>query len=302
MTDFDRFSIRPLTLVNEIKQVAALQKVIFADQVDSQIAIHSLIHYARNGGQVIGAFEGELLVGYLVAFLGTDSRDPRRPAMANLKLVLEALAVHPDYRSIGLAMRLALALRDWMMQQGIRLVTCAFDPLSSRSAYVLVRKMGMIVPTFLPDYYGYAADSNSSLESTDQMLAEWWVTRNRVEEHLFGRRKALSLKNYLDANVPLINPAILQDASSRVEPSEGSFDFADNVMLMVELPVDFAAIAHQNEALASAWRQHARAVFEAVFRNGYVVTDFLYETYEGQPRAFYLLSYDGPMLTVDLDK
>lgn len=296
MTQDFEFTIRSLTRPDELIWVIELQDQI-CDDSRFDVPLSSLIDFARNGGQLIGAFDGQLLVGFLIAFLGTDSRDPHRPAMANLKLVLDRVGVHPDYRNVGLATQMALRLRDISIKQGIRLTTYAYDPLNSREANLLIRKLGAIAKNYMPDYYGIRDD----LLQTDCMIAEWWVTHNRVEERLFGNRGNLTLDQYLEADTPIINPTYINGSEdNQVKPYAEGVTIPEKSMMLVEIPTDFPAIGLTNPTLAAEWQYHIRDVFLTIMANGFVATDFLYETYENRQRAFYLMSFDGPRLTLNL--
>jgi predicted GNAT superfamily acetyltransferase len=59
---------------------------------------------------------------------------------------------------------------------------------------------------------------------------------------------------------------------------------------MAENPANFQALKRKDNALAHAWRQHTRELFEACFAAGYLVTDFLHETVGGWRRSFYVLT------------
>ena len=122
------YTVRSLTRVDELTQLLDLQDIT-NDRFDEHLSLTMLIDLVRNGGHVIGGFDGQFLIGFLVAFMGTDSRDPHRPAMANLKLALNRIVVHPDYRSVGVATQMALRLWEIANNQGIRLLTYAFHPL-----------------------------------------------------------------------------------------------------------------------------------------------------------------------------
>ncbi len=278
------YVVRSLTRADELVQLMGLQELVCGQVPDYQLRYHTLIDIARNGGQILGAFDGQQIVGFLVAFLGTDSRDPHRPAMANLKLSLSRLAVQPEYRGVGLATQMMLRLRDIMIKQGIRLLTYAFDPLSSREAYLLIRKLGVIAKALRPDYYGMNGDG-----PTDRLVAQWWVTHNRVEERLFGKRKALTLGHYLEADTPIVNPARWQ--ANQAVPFSERVSIPSRPLLLVEIPVEAGKLAYQ-------WQFHIRDALLVLTEYGYVVTDFLIESYEGRQHAFYVLSFDGPRLTI----
>lgn len=294
------FVIRPLSTTDALLRVVELQRLIYTDDAPNILQAYTLIELARNGGQLLGAFdENDQLVGYLISFLGLHLTEPSRPAMANLKLVFDRVAVHPDYRGIGIAFQLALRLRDIMKKQGIRLATHTFDPLDSRAAYFAIGKLGAIAKDYEEDYYGREFDDNDMPGSADRVSAEWWVTQNRVDERLEGTRLRLALKQYMDAETPLLNPT--EQENNLVYPYDAPIAVpAKRQMLLLEIPHDFPTIERNDRQLAQQWQQHVRDGLTTILGAGYVVTDFLYEMFEGRARAFYVLSFDGPQFTVQL--
>jgi predicted GNAT superfamily acetyltransferase len=62
------------------------------------------------------------------------------------------------------------------------------------------------------------------------------------------------------------------------------------MIALVEIPADFQAMKARDVTLARAWRQHTRALFEAAFKSGYLVTDFFREPMGDRLRAFYAIS------------
>src|SRR3972149_13507 len=60
-------------------------------------------------------------------------------------------------------------------------------------------------------------------------------------------------------------------------------------LLLAETPPDFQALRAADLGLARAWRDHSRPLFEEAFRQGYLVTDFVYLRGETWPRAYYIL-------------
>ncbi len=290
-------TIRQLYTADEILPLMDLQRLVYGDD-PALLRLYTLIDIARNGGQVLAAFEGDLLVGFLVAFLGLDSRDPRRLAMTNLKLVLERIAVHPDYRNSGVATQMARHLREIAMQQGIRLITYAFNPQDSRAAYLWIGKLGAIAKQYVSDYYGVTDDEGVLVGSSDRLIAEWWITQNRVDERLFGKRIRLGLSQYLEAETPIINPTI-EDGDYLV-PTAEPIAIPDKQMLLLEIPTNAMTLLQSAPELSIRWKQHLRDGLAVLTNHGFVITDFLYTDYEGRTRAFYLFSYDGPQSTIQL--
>ena len=61
-------------------------------------------------------------------------------------------------------------------------------------------------------------------------------------------------------------------------------------LLLVEIPADFLALKAARPDLAAGWRMRKRAVFEALFAQGYLATDFVHVP--GEPaHSYYVLSY-----------
>jgi predicted GNAT superfamily acetyltransferase len=253
-----------------------------------------LFSLANHGGHVLAAFVGGHMAGVLVGFLGTSEQDSERPAMAGLQIVSKRMVVLPDYRNHGIGYALKRAQRRLALQQGVRLVTWTFDPLLSTNAHLNVRKLGVTCHVYHENYYGTddVGDGLVTLGTSDRLLAEWWVTNRRVEERLHGNRGDLTLRQYLQANTTIVNAATLTSDGALL-PAETLHQPASS-MALLEIPLHYPDMVRDNPALATRWREHGRRVFEQLFTSGFMVTDFIRESYEGRERAFYLLTYNGP--------
>lgn len=281
-------SIRPLYALSEMHAAVDLQKTYWGSDLESVVPAHMLFSLASHGGHVLAAFDGDRMAGVLIGFLGTDN-DYDRPAMANLQIVSKRMVVSPEYRNRGLAYQLKVAQRDLAMKQGVRLITWTFDPMLAPNAHLNVRKLGAICPRFRENYYGTESEGGlAMLGMSDRLFVEWWVTHHRVKERLEGQRAGLTLQQYLDADVPLINPSTLS-ADGLPEPPARTVDVVGS-MALLEIPPDFNAVVRQDESLALSWRLHIREQIQLLLRAGYVVTDFLRASYQGRDRVFYLLS------------
>ncbi len=284
--------IRSLRALDDLRPMVDLQRVYWGDDLESVIPAHMLFSLANHGGHVLGAFDEGKPVGMLVGFLGTNMKDPNRPAMANLEMFSKRMVVLPEYRGQGLGFRLKLAQREIAVNKGVRLVVWTFDPVLALNAHLNVRKLGAVCSTFYENYYGTSGEGGlATFGMSDRLLAEWWVTNRRVEERLSGSRKDLGLNQYLDANTPILNPSSLSDdgillPAEQVATPEGA-------LALLEIPTRYPTLEANNPQLGQAWRLHVRLAFRQVISRGFVVTDFLTEEYEKRERSFYLLSYNG---------
>jgi predicted GNAT superfamily acetyltransferase len=280
--------IRALNSLEELSEVEALQQLIW-DAPSMVVYRPMLISFTRNGGSVIGAINDRRVVGFVLSYLGVESPDADRPAMANLKLVSQRMGILPEYRNLGIGYELKLAQRRFAVEQGLRLITWTFDPLRSRNAHLNIRKLGAIAREYYRDYYGTELSPMVSLRSSDRLLAEWWVTSNRVEQRVRGGRSALFVTQYLDANARILNPSAVGKAGlahpcDRAEKPESN-------LVLVEIPNDYDAMVSYDPELAQAWRAHIRDTLEGVMRSGYAIIDFIHGSHEGRQRGFYALSY-----------
>src|SRR5262249_42600686 len=152
--------------------------------------------------------------------------------MANLEIFSKRMIVLDDHRGQGIGYRLKLAQRDIAMRQGIRLVTWTFDPLLSTNAHLNIRKLGAISQVYLDDYYGTQDEGGlTTLGSSGRLVAEWWVTNRRVEERINGKRGDLTLKQYLQAFTPILNPTSA-GAEGLPLPSDGSHEPSSSLALL----------------------------------------------------------------------
>jgi predicted GNAT superfamily acetyltransferase len=126
----------------------------------------------RIGGQVLGAFEGEKIVGFAMALPGFRAGQPY--------LHSHMLAVLPEYRDLGLGRRLKLAQRDDAIARGFELMEWTFDPLEIKNAHLNIARLGAICRRYYPDFYGPSSSPLQGGLPTDRLYAEWWLRSPRV--------------------------------------------------------------------------------------------------------------------------
>lgn len=286
--------IRRLESVEEFQAVEALQRQIWPGAESEVVPMHVLTTVAHNGGLVMGAFapaaSGQQMVGFVFGFLGTDEASPGRPAMARLKHCSHMLGVLPEYRDSGLGYRLKLAQRQFVLRQGIRLITWTYDPLESRNAYLNIAKLRTVCRTYLREVYGQMADALNAGLPSDRFQVEWWITSRRVKQELdeAAPRKTLTLESFTSAGAEILNPTTAT-ASGLPCPSEREPLPAGRIAL-AEIPADFQAIKTRDMGLARAWRDHTRTLFESLFQADYLAIDFVHERLGERRRSFYVLS------------
>ncbi len=267
-------TIRMLHSPAEMREAVELQKIYWGDDMSDIVPLHMLLSMAHYGGQVLGAFIGDRMVGLLMGFLGAKiQQGVRSQAADSLLLMSKRMVVLPDYRNYKIGERLKLAQRDYAIEHGIQLVTWTFDPLLSRNAYLNLHKLGAVGQAYQTDFFGQDA-ANPTL-SGDRLVANWWVMHPHTQDR--------SPRAYSDA--PTAN-TVEGLWPGRIEVHAGTVQ-------LLELPSDFQALQRTEPAAAAAWRAHMREAFQSLLSNGYIATDLLRQN----DRSFYVFTQDDGSFT-----
>lgn len=295
-------SLRILDTPDEMSAVEELQRLVWTGSETEVVPVHMLLASAHNGGLIIGAFDTgdeqdpHPLVGFVFGFPGIYST----PDGPRLKHCSHMMGVHPDFRDSGLGFALKRAQWQMVRHQGLDRITWTYDPLLSRNAHLNIGKLGAVCNTYLCDEYGALRDGINRGLSTDRFQVDWWVNSQRVN-HRLGKqaRRRLDLAHYFAAGAEVINPSQVgadgwpHPASS--PPDSSAWLEGEISLLLVEIPPDFLAIKAADPALAIDWRNYTRSLFEELFDNGYLATDFVYLP-GSNPRSFYVLSHGNSIL------
>jgi predicted GNAT superfamily acetyltransferase len=164
--------IRKCQSLDDFQLCVALQREIW-QEADLEIEPATAFVVAANtGGQVLGAFDGERLAGFILAVAGIRDGVPY--------LHSHMTGIHADFRDRGIGRRLKLFQRDEALIRNIRLICWTFDPLEFRNAYFNLNRLGAICRTYLPNFYGVTSSPLHHGLATDRLLAEWLLDSPRV--------------------------------------------------------------------------------------------------------------------------
>jgi len=145
------------------------------DVVPSQMYVVAV----KIGGQVLGAFVENRIVGFVLAYPGI--REGKAYLHSHMAAVL------PRYRDLGIGRSLKLAQRDDALRRGIDLIEWTFDPLQTRNAYFNICRLGVVCRRYLPDVYGSTSSPLHAGLPTDRLVAEWHLGSARVAAVLAGK-------------------------------------------------------------------------------------------------------------------
>lgn len=274
--------IRRLETVEEFRLAEEVQREIWGMQDATEVVpSHLLLTAQKNGGLVLGAFDGDRMVGYLFGFLGrTEEGKPKHCS--------HQMGVLAPYRGQGIGEALKARQRKFVMQQGLDLVTWTYDPLESVNAHLNIAKLGAICRTYLRNVYGELQDELNVGLPTDRFQVEWWVHSPRVASRFSGKVPSPSreLDEVLAGGGRVVNEVHF-DATGLPEPV--AWEPVQAPVVLVEIPANVQQIKAQNMNLARDWRFLTRAIFETYFDDGYTVVDFITRVEDGRRRSFYAL-------------
>jgi predicted GNAT superfamily acetyltransferase len=182
--------IRSLTELEEFDQCVELQNEVWSYDASGMMSQKVFLLASRIGGQVLGAYDGEVLVGYAMSLPGVRN--------GHAYLHSHHLAVKAGWRDAGVGRRLKLAQRDDALARGFELMEWTFDPLEIKNSYLNFAKLGAISRRYRPNFYGA---SNSPLHGglpTDRIYAEWWLNSERVKRALAGEPAAIDVEETIE--------------------------------------------------------------------------------------------------------
>lgn len=293
-------TIQPILELAKISAVEPLEQAIWGISDLEVTCTHTLHALVENGGSLIGAYDAERLIGFVLG-IPALIKDNTRPLAERLKLYSYMAGVLPAYQGQGIGCRLKLAQREEALRQGFRLITWTYDPLESLNAHLNIGKLGATCHTYQRHFHGDLGGINAGLP-TDRFNVDWWLDSDAVKQKVAGEKRplrlgsgqALSLPSLIAHGAVILNPAIINSAGLPVPPEAIAPPKSvthPNAPALVEIPTSIRAIKEQDFALAETWRLHTRQLFETAFAQEFVVSDFVMDRDEnGRSRSYYLLT------------
>jgi predicted GNAT superfamily acetyltransferase len=165
-------TIRPLHSLSDFHRCVEIARQVWAD---TELHTEPHVTYViadHTGGQVLGAFEGDTMVGFTKAYVGLHDSTPY--------LHSHMAAVLPTHRDRGIGRQLKLAQREEALRRNIRLIEWTFDPLETKNAHFNLNRLGTVSRRYIPDFYGITTSPLHRNMPTDRLLVEWHLDSPRV--------------------------------------------------------------------------------------------------------------------------
>lgn len=238
---FRRLRSRP-----DLEQTERLQREVFGVSERDLASYSILVIIPKTGGEVLGAFDGDRLAGFIWGYGGYVGGRPL--------LVSDLMAVDPAYRG-GLGFALKALQGAVALASGFETAIWTVDPLRAANARLNFERLGAYSNAYARDVYGsdFAEGLYGGMPS-DRLTVTWPLASARVAQRLLHGHAPLAPA--APAATPKYAPGL---AVARAR---------------VTIPADIDALLARDPVAARRWRFAVREQLEAAFSSGYAITAF----------------------------
>jgi predicted GNAT superfamily acetyltransferase len=206
-----------------------LQKEIWGFQDLELLPVRLFVVATKVGGQVFGAYDGQHMIGFLIAIPGV------KPG-GGAYLHSHMMGVLPEYRNRHVGRMLKARQREEALSRGISLIEWTFDPLELKNAFFNLEKLGAVVRRYVLNQYGTTTSHLHGGLPTDRCIAEWHLDSARVDSMLRGdparmnATERISVPNDI-ADLRQADPARAREIQRRI--SESFLEFLSGGLAVV---------------------------------------------------------------------
>ncbi|MGG0654934.1 GNAT family N-acetyltransferase [Rummeliibacillus pycnus] len=252
------------------KEMELVQQVELAVWGTNPIPTHQTLTAVKHGGTVIGAFDGEKIVGFCYGFAGFEN--------GQVSLCSHMLGILPEYRESGIGAELKLQQKQLATQIGYEKMTWTYDPLQTRNAYLNLTKLHGVCDTYIENCYGKMEDGLNGGLPSDRFQIDWWITSdyvNQFEKKEYDNPTVLATWSYNKQHLPICSDCDSNDSTA-----------LKDVAYLVPVPADITELKDQDLDLAIDWRLKTRHMFKLLFQEGYTAIELVKSA--NQPVHHYL--------------
>lgn len=262
-------AIRPVHDPAELRACQDVQRRTWGITEDGYIVpVATLAAAGAYGGLVLGAFDGDRLVGFSFAFRGVLDGTPI--------LYSQLTGVLPEAQGGGTGRRIKQWQRGWAQEQGLPLVAWAFDPLQALNAHYNLVALGASATHYHPNFYGPREDALNPGLPTDRLLCVW-PTADPLPAKPDPR----------DAEIVFAVRSWRMHGGGRgMSVSPDAHIWQTGRYIGIEIPQDLRAVRAHGPKFLEDWQAAVRLAFTEGFAAGYRAVTFR----RGEERAYYILT------------
>jgi predicted GNAT superfamily acetyltransferase len=164
--------IRKCTTLEDFHRCVEIQREVWGESDLETEPYVTFVVANQTGGQVLGAFDGDTMVGFSMSLVGLRGNRPY--------LHSHMTGVIPSYRDRKVGRMLKLFQREEALSRDVRFVEWTFDPLETRNAHFNFNRLGAISREIIPNFYGVTSSPLHRGLPTDRLLVEWDLNSRRV--------------------------------------------------------------------------------------------------------------------------
>ncbi len=220
------------------------------------------------GGNVIGAYDGDRMVGFSLGL--ADHSVP------GWRLWSHMAAVHPDYQARGIGAQIKFAQREWALANDCATIAWTFDPLQSRNAHFNLFRLGAVASEYRLNHYGPLHDGLNAGMPSDRLIAVWKLNDPQVAAIADGVTLPAVTAPAEDAQFLI---RIDGDQPRLTIPTALSADAC-----YIDIPSSINAIKVRDMSLALAWLGAVSQAMQTAFAAGYSATGFIRSDHHGTYR------------------
>jgi predicted GNAT superfamily acetyltransferase len=221
--------VRPCATLDEFDECVRIQQIIWGH--DLAVPTPIFVVAQDTGGQVLGAFHDELMIGFALAVVGVHRQE--------IFLHSHMAAVLPKYQNQGVGRKLKLAQREAALARGIDLIEWTFDPLELKNAHFNLVRLGAVARRYIPNCYGITSSPLHAGLPTDRLVAEWRLSSERVY-------------------------AVVE------EKRFSSIAAQEEAGIRISVPADIGFLKERDAPAAEKWQREIRQQFQQCFEKGYI--------------------------------
>ncbi|WP_196493723.1 GNAT family N-acetyltransferase [Ornithinibacillus caprae] len=248
----ENIEIRRLTTMEELYHMQEVEEAVWQAP---PTPVHQTYTASYNGGLMLGAYDGEKMIGFQYSFAGFDGKNPY--------LCSHMLGILPEYRRGGLGVKMKLKQAEIARELGYDMMTWTFDPLESLNAYLNLHKLEGVGASYKVNHYGMMDDGLNKGLPTDRIQIEWWLNEDKNDQRPVFDKGAVLLRMD-DRDEPAVTEYFSDEFLDTSQPA-----------WFVAIPEKIQDMKRTNPELAIKWRYETRKVFVELFANGYKATDLI---------------------------
>jgi len=189
---------RKCETVEEFRRCVEIEREVWGESDLETEPYVTFVLANQTGGHVLGAFDGDQMVGFTMAVAGLRNGLPY--------LHSHMTGVLASHRNRGVGRMLKLHQREEALARGLRRIEWTFDPLETRNAQFNFNRLGAIARKYIVDFYGVTSSPLHRGLPTDRLLVEWELDSRRVVAAVQGL-----LRDPVEAPAKIVLPGELED-------------------------------------------------------------------------------------------